>query len=822
MPSKLKDKTAAISRGEILKVYPHALELCGIQVRSHGKILTVRKGDGTKFELVLAPNTYVFDRLTDPDPPGLNNRDYFLTESAGELQSISKICDNGQGEMATSKVYPAYRMRRNLKIAPGTTLKLSCQESTSQSDFAAVKWLNTYHYRSLNMWGRSTALVLRVEYHGVKLPYDNAVGYIMLNSPPIMTKPRDEVMQWDKCGRASNIDRVVRIARVVVHPEFRGLGAGKLLVQAAIQYASEYWNAAGKKPILIETVAEMSRLHPVFELGGLSFCGETAGREQVVVTPAERLDHVMGKGHWKSSLDRMKMTASSAKPYFAAALAECPKDVRLRLKELTRSHALHPKPTCEQKSPAPIISLSHATIMLGQTETSSERRLARMLGFEDESIPATALVEHMRSAGQFLSGNVHDVPEMSSKLSEKYKDAVEALRKLTDEYLQAIEQCESEVLAKQTRISELQRDVLCEFMEPDIAKLKLKKHIERMKVAIDVDIELIHSGNPKDLNLGEVSAIHHQLGQAADRLANSTASDRALGIISAFGLDDVNPLATIVDDFSLDILPGQIVLVEGASGSGKTSLLEALLGHTPLSSGTLSPENLSSHAAAIDLNFPDNVAVIDLFDCSTREACIYLNAAGISEAKVYVKRRHQLSHGQRYRVATALLAASRKSVWVADEFCAFLDPLTSVLVARGVSRVARAMGATLIVASANPAEIKRALNADTVIRMAYGARPIPDPRLIYWKSGNFRDALAIHCGQDWLAATSEHDALWASDLIYHRAYTLYRSNLSISDFELHALLTAEAALPSAKWTEGTVNTQVKHRIGTLRKLFKTQ
>lgn len=70
---------------------------------------------------------------------------------------------------------------------------------------------------------------------------------------------------------------IVRIARVVVDPEFRGLGISSQLVEQAKQYAASRWHVGGRRPLFIEISAEMLRYVDFVTRHGLLHIGDTEG-----------------------------------------------------------------------------------------------------------------------------------------------------------------------------------------------------------------------------------------------------------------------------------------------------------------------------------------------------------------------------------------------------------------------------------------------------------------------------------------------------------------------------------------------------------------
>ncbi len=82
---------------------------------------------------------------------------------------------------------------------------------------------------------------------------------------------------WSKETARCSINLVVRIARCVVYPEFRGLGLGQKLLQHACVFARSRWQVGGLQPKFIEISADMLRYVPFVERAGLHFIGETEG-----------------------------------------------------------------------------------------------------------------------------------------------------------------------------------------------------------------------------------------------------------------------------------------------------------------------------------------------------------------------------------------------------------------------------------------------------------------------------------------------------------------------------------------------------------------
>ena len=190
------------------------------------------------------------------------------------------------------------------------------------------------------------------------------------------------------------------------------------------------------------------------------------------------------------------------------------------------------------------------------------------------------------------------------------------------------------------------------------------------------------------------------------------------------------PTGTIgLDGVSLDIEPGEFVVVVGLSGAGKSTLVRTINGLVPVSSGTLEVDGVAVHAASSrrlrelrsrvgmifqSFNLVGRVSVLQnvlvgrlhatpvlrsllgLFRESDREQAFQaLERVGIVE-KAYV-RASQLSGGQQQRVAIARALAQNPTVILADEPVASLDPPTANMVMRDLQRINAELGITTIV-----------------------------------------------------------------------------------------------------------------------------
>lgn len=166
---------------------------------------------------------------------------------------------------------------------------------------------------------------------------------------------------------------------------------------------------------------------------------------------------------------------------------------------------------------------------------------------------------------------------------------------------------------------------------------------------------------------------------------------RVLELAEGFGLGLTDKKFVIYDNLEIEINQGDVVYIQGQSGSGKSVLLKDLIA------------KMQDDLTVIDLNritLDPDLPVIDQLGKNTVEATGLLAKAGISDAWIYIRKPGELSDGQRYRLKLAkMIEKTSADVWVADEFGAVLDRVTARIIAFNMQKVARALGKTLMVAT---------------------------------------------------------------------------------------------------------------------------
>jgi len=483
--------------------------------------------------------------------------------SVEQSRQVNKlIIEKATGTERKVKLNPPYSKSEVICIAPHK-FKVVFRERISISDWRSAKILEQFHYRGKGLnkiVGRRTVILAWSQYHGI-------IGYGVLAATVAAAKPRFMLFDTDfaKQMRSKLINQLVRIPRIVVHPEFRGMGLGVLIAKHLIQYAKEYWDIQGYSPIAIEVIASMTDYHNFFEKAGFVKVGYTLGYKNGILPE-------YGKGSWERRPNYKAydfFEHQGAKPYLIYPLTK----------------------------------------------------------------------------------------EVAQKL--RRKDLIQSTTKVT-----------------------------------------------------------LHG------RVKPIEPIHFINVSAAYKTSNGLTS-RAQEIKEAFDVDAAQMISPVIKDFSLDISPGETILLTGASGSGKSTLTKILT--QPLKqiksiidiSGEISGIN-HKEITALSFDWDDSIPLIDQVGKSTNEAIFLLNGVGLAEAHLYLKRPSQISDGQRYRFAVARLCDSKKSLWVADDFACTLDPLTAAIVAKGLRKMSKKLGATLVIAAPHVEHFLGSLLPNKMIILKWG------------------------------------------------------------------------------------------------------
>lgn len=535
-------------------------------------------------------------------------------------------------------VLPRFENFRDVKF--GTeNISLVITEIGSDLELGEYQRLGQFHYKGIDLQsdsghptpketgGRKAILLVSAR----KESSSRAIGYIEIQMPLLMCKPRHDFFSRPFTSKAAKIkwntwlgdgqkyvNRIARIARVVVDPEFRGVGISSILVEEAKKFCAERWHIGGERPLFIEISAEMLRYIDFVTRAGLHFVGNTEGNLNRISKDLRSIQNGAGGKSGIMSLQRKYHTAFTT---YCEKTGSSFDEARLILSDLLR-----------YKDP--------------RSEMASDEWLAfrPILRFP---IP------------YYLGG----------------------LDKESDEYIR-------------NGVLENSREVRLATIAPDSAHKigSTVDHIEYndLNVSVNYDIPL---------------------------------SPYVRLIMDSFGIETSKISNRVVGPVNISLSRGSISLITGASGAGKSILLQSL------SSDCMPPGVVKSYSGDTDSlktctlsELPCGIPIFQYFaDLYGPEKTFdALCHVGLSEAMVFIKPFELLSMGQRYRAMFANLILGDADVWLIDEFCSNLDPITSKILSIRLKKLAQRMGRFVAVASANTSHFIDALNPDSIYVVRIG------------------------------------------------------------------------------------------------------
>lgn len=529
-------------------------------------------------------------------------------------------CLNG-----AATVLPLYRGRGLISFG-GRTVPLYIKELETAQEIQGYHQLEEYHYRGKVLHGRRVPLI--VGSNDPLLP--KVVGYIELSTAFLMDRPRARLLNapftdglvkwvgWNKETVRKYTNVVVRIARCVVSPEFRGLGIANILVNHAIRFARHHWHVGHLKPLFLEITADMLRYVPFVESAGMHYIGDTEGNIGRVNTDMNYILKNYSRVRKREILKEESAGIVDLQVFYATQLKRIQRESGLRRKDLLKLLLRSPNRLSDEHW-----SLLHRILRLPKP---------------------TFLVGLTRGAEKFVRERIKylDLPANYPAKGMNYETVMPLSRPI------AVRNC----------------------------RLDLKASVIRTRATRRIQ--------------------------------------------QAFGVDRDMLTTTLFTDLNFEIHAGDILLLCGPSGAGKTSLLSLLV------KKLLNPDRevgglngtVSAPGGTISLLSPlpsSRPLINSLGRVSFEEALYALNVSGLAEAHLYVKRFRELSNGQRYRAMVARLIASGAPIWIADEFCATLDPVTANIVCRNLRRCAKKVRVTVIVAAANWGDFIEELMPDVVV-----------------------------------------------------------------------------------------------------------
>jgi ABC-type nitrate/sulfonate/bicarbonate transport system ATPase subunit len=175
---------------------------------------------------------------------------------------------------------------------------------------------------------------------------------------------------------------------------------------------------------------------------------------------------------------------------------------------------------------------------------------------------------------------------------------------------------------------------------------------------------------------------------------------------------------TVLNAFSLDIYPGEILVIMGASGAGKSTLLNLIAGLEKPDAGTITYDEAIFESVRVPfpfvfqeseslpdwLNVRENIALVAP-DASDSEIDQILGAVELSEhAKKYPP---ELSGGMKQRLGIARALICRSKVVLMDEPFASLDEEMRLRLQNFLIDLQKRLGFTVVLVTHDSREAER-------------------------------------------------------------------------------------------------------------------
>lgn len=537
-------------------------------------------------------------------------------------------------------VLPRFESHRDMRFG-ADRMSLLFTEISNDVELHEYLRLGQFHYKGADLQGgetkeaglkgtggRKAILLALFSKNGVS----RAVGYIEIQMPLLMCKPRHDLFSRPFKNKAKgvswqtwlgdgqqHVNRIARIARVVVDPEFRGIGLSTMLVEEARKFCAERWHIGGARPLFLEISAEMLRYMDFVSRAGLHFVGHTEGNLQRIAKDLHSIEKGAGGKSGIMSLQRK---------YHAAFTAYCEKTGR---------------------------SFSEARLVLSDLLQAEDPRS------EMASDEWLAFRPILRFPIPYFVGGLD--PE-----SEAY--IIDGLRAPG-----------KEPKGVQAGTRSRSRKII-----PDSLDYKALEVLVDYKIPLTPYVRLV---------------------------------------MDSFGIETNKISTRLVGPVDISLSRGSVSLITGASGAGKSVLLQAI------SDSAMGPgltrvlmEGPSAFQSRSLTPLPEGVPIFQYFaDLYGPERTFdALCHVGLSEAMVFIKPFELLSMGQRYRAMFADLILADSKVWLVDEFCSNLDPVTSKILSIRLRKLAKRKDCFVVVAAANTDHFVDALAPDRVYVVRTGGK----------------------------------------------------------------------------------------------------
>ena len=197
-------------------------------------------------------------------------------------------------------------------------------------------------------------------------------------------------------------------------------------------------------------------------------------------------------------------------------------------------------------------------------------------------------------------------------------------------------------------------------------------------------------------------------------------------IIESFGITVQEINENIFQDVSFYAREANIIFITGTSGSGKSLLLKTISKNTHSEKteieGGIVDYNGSIYEPRID-DFESPVLSYFLKKYPKQNVLATLARCGLGEPFLFLRKINQLSNGQYYRSLLCDLVLKNSDIWILDEFCANLDPITAKIITKNLRSLVILNSKIALIAAAHSHHFLDVLKPTFSIVLKKGKKP---------------------------------------------------------------------------------------------------
>ena len=222
--------------------------------------------------------------------------------------------------------------------------------------------------------------------------------------------------------------------------------------------------------------------------------------------------------------------------------------------------------------------------------------------------------------------------------------------------------------------------------------------------------EYLKSWEPPKVSSKELAPVKGEhlkiLGLGAEPVLRPKASDESRMVQEMFDFVVEEDRRTLFSQIDVCLSPGEILLVGGPSGSGKSLFLKAM--HAACKQQAVrglsgvSEQKFRTQIMEEGRGKSTALESMQILGLSFDESLEVLSEFGLAEAKLFIQPIETMSRGQKYRTGIAKAFAAHPQIIFVDDFVECLDRHTAQIVCRAIRKAARKRNIIVVAATSQP------------------------------------------------------------------------------------------------------------------------